>query len=105
MYQKRILPYFVIPSTFSPQASSPLSHHGQTDFNSHPLIPYLFLFWENRNNTGIKVLASRLLGGRFFRQKSHADIQTGRISGMFSQAEFPPLFELSSYLIIGETSF
>jgi hypothetical protein len=31
MYQKRILPYFVIPSTFSPQTSSPLERHGQKD--------------------------------------------------------------------------
>jgi hypothetical protein len=29
MYQKRILPYFIIPSTFSPQASSPLERYGQ----------------------------------------------------------------------------
>jgi hypothetical protein len=33
MYQKRILAYFIIPSTstFSPHASSPLSHHRQTE--------------------------------------------------------------------------
>jgi hypothetical protein len=31
MYQKLFLPYFIIPSTFSPQASSPLSHHRQTE--------------------------------------------------------------------------
>jgi len=38
MYQKRILPYFIIPSTFSPQASSPLERYGRTergtDFNT-----------------------------------------------------------------------
>ena len=31
MYQKCILPYFIIPSTFSPQASSPLERYGRTD--------------------------------------------------------------------------
>jgi hypothetical protein len=31
MYQKCILPNFIIPSTISPQASSPLSHHRQTE--------------------------------------------------------------------------
>jgi hypothetical protein len=31
MYQKRILPYFIIPSTFSPQASSPLERYRQTE--------------------------------------------------------------------------
>jgi hypothetical protein len=46
MYQKRILPYFIIPSTFSPQASSPLSHHGQTDKCQHPLLPKFFFFTE-----------------------------------------------------------
>jgi hypothetical protein len=30
MYQKRVLPYFIIPSTFSPQASSPLERYGWT---------------------------------------------------------------------------
>ena len=37
MYQKRILPYFIIPSTFSPQASSPLNHHRRTEKILHPL--------------------------------------------------------------------
>ena len=31
MYQKRIFPYFIIPSTFSPQASSPLERYGRTE--------------------------------------------------------------------------
>jgi hypothetical protein len=31
MYQKRILPYFIVPSTFSPQDSSPLEHSRRTD--------------------------------------------------------------------------
>ena len=31
MYQKRILPYFIVPSTFSPQASSPLERSRQTE--------------------------------------------------------------------------
>ena len=34
MYQKRILPYFIIPSTFSPQVSSPLERSGQTEGQS-----------------------------------------------------------------------
>jgi len=48
MYKKRILPYFIIPSTFSPQASSPLSHHRQTDRFHHPLLPYFFFFPTER---------------------------------------------------------
>ena len=40
MYQKSILPYFVIPSTFSPQASSPLERYGRTDREmSSPPVP------------------------------------------------------------------
>jgi hypothetical protein len=31
MYQKRILPYFIIPSTFLPQAYSLLERYGQTE--------------------------------------------------------------------------
>ena len=63
MYQKRILPYFIIPSTFSPQASSPLSHHGQTDKFQHPLLPKFFFFslsargpTRRRNSTGLAEL-------------------------------------------------
>ena len=44
MHQKHMLPYFIIPSTFSPQASSPLSCHRQTEKIQHPLFPYFFLF-------------------------------------------------------------
>ena len=41
MYQKRIFPYFIIPSTFSPQASSPLNHHRQTEGqHSSPPVTY-----------------------------------------------------------------
>jgi hypothetical protein len=44
MYQKHILPYFIIPSTFSPQVSSLLERYGQI---STPLSPlYLFIFTE-----------------------------------------------------------
>ena len=39
MYQKRILPYFIIPSTFSPQASSPLEHYRQTDGWTDNILP------------------------------------------------------------------
>jgi hypothetical protein len=51
MYQKRILPYyFIIPSTFSPQASSPLSHHrqteGQTNFKGCYLPKFFFFSTE-----------------------------------------------------------
>jgi hypothetical protein len=46
MYQNFFLPYFIIPSTFSPQASSPLSHHrqteGQTNFKGCYLIKFFF---------------------------------------------------------------
>jgi hypothetical protein len=42
MFQKRILPYFIIPSTFSPQASSPLERYGQTEGrNSSPPVTYV----------------------------------------------------------------
>jgi hypothetical protein len=62
MYQKCILPYFIIPSTFSPQASSPLSHHRQTDKSQHPFAPYFFFSlsaWgptRRRNSTGLAEL-------------------------------------------------
>jgi hypothetical protein len=40
MYQKRILTYFITPSTFSPQASSPLERHRQKyGQHSSPLVP------------------------------------------------------------------
>ncbi len=44
MYQKRILPYFIIPSTFSPQASSPLERYGQRNFNTPRYLSFLFFF-------------------------------------------------------------
>ena len=44
MYQKRILPSFVITSTISPQASSPLERYGRTDNMLHPLLPKFFFF-------------------------------------------------------------
>ena len=48
MYQKRILPYFIIPSTFSPQASSPLERSGRTEKSQHPLLPKFFFFSTER---------------------------------------------------------
>ena len=69
MYQKRNLPYFVIPSTFSPQASSPLSHHRQTEGWTTFFTPcYLSSFFfplsargptRRRNSTGL----AKLWGG------------------------------------------
>jgi hypothetical protein len=66
MYQKRILPYFIIPSTFSPQASSPLSHHRQKDRGTDFFTPcYLSSFFfplsargptRRRNSTGLAEL-------------------------------------------------
>jgi len=66
MYQKRILPYFIIPSTFSPQASSPLSHHRRTDRLQHCNTPFTltsFFFplsargpTRRRNSTGLAEL-------------------------------------------------
>jgi len=59
MYQKRILPYFVIPSTYLPQASSPLECSRQTDIQTdrqidrqtdnilHLLLPKCFFFTEH----------------------------------------------------------
>ena len=48
MYQKRILPYFIIPSTFSPQASSPLERSRQTDKSQHPFHSYFFFLSTER---------------------------------------------------------
>jgi hypothetical protein len=48
MYQKRILPYFIIPSTFSPQAYSLLERYGQTEKSQHPLLPKFFFFSTER---------------------------------------------------------
>ncbi len=39
MYQTYILPYFIITSTYLPQAYSLLEHSGQTDNFQHPLFP------------------------------------------------------------------
>jgi hypothetical protein len=62
MYQKNILPYFIIPSTFSPQASSPLSHHRRTTFFT-PCYLSSFFFplsargpTRRRNSTGLAEL-------------------------------------------------
>ncbi len=46
MYQNSILPHFIIPSTFLPQADSLLERSRQTDRFQHPLFPYEF----NANN-------------------------------------------------------
>jgi len=50
MYQTRILPYFFIPSTFSPQASSPLERYrqteGRTTFFTPLYLMYFFFFTE-----------------------------------------------------------
>ena len=66
IYQKRILPYFIVPSTFSPQASSPLSHHRRTDRRTDFNTPcYLSSFFfplsargptRRRNSTGLAEL-------------------------------------------------
>jgi len=45
MYQKRILPYFVVPSTFSPQASSLLEHSGQTEGQTNLNTPFTLTFF------------------------------------------------------------
>ncbi len=65
MYQKRILPYFIIPSTFSPQASSSLEHYRRTEGQRHFFTPsYLSSFFSlsargptrRRNSTGLAEL-------------------------------------------------
>jgi hypothetical protein len=63
MYQKCILPDFVIPFTFSPQASSPLERYGRTDNILHLLFPKFFFFplsargpTRRRNSTGLAEL-------------------------------------------------
>jgi hypothetical protein len=64
----------------------------------------LFRLCENRYNIPeLRSWLSDSLGGRFFLAKSHADVQTGRISGMFSQVEFVPIFELSFYTHLGSS--
>jgi hypothetical protein len=66
MYQKRILPYFIIPSTFSPQASSPLERYRRTEKILHPLFPKFFFPplsargpTRRRNSTGLAELWGR----------------------------------------------
>jgi len=66
MYQKRILPYYVIPSTFSPQASSPLERsrrtEGRTNFNTPRYLSSFFFPLSargptrRRNSTGLAEL-------------------------------------------------
>jgi hypothetical protein len=48
IYQKRILPHIIIPSTFSPQAYSLLERSRQTDKSQHPPLPYFFFFSTER---------------------------------------------------------
>jgi hypothetical protein len=48
MYQKRILPHIIIPSTFLPQAYSLLERSRQTDKFQHPPLPYFFFFSTER---------------------------------------------------------
>ena len=69
MYQKCILPYFVIPSTSSPQADTPFEHSGQTDRRTDFFTPcYVSSFFSplstrgptrRRNSTGL----AKLWGG------------------------------------------
>jgi len=69
MYQKRILLYLIIPSTFSPQASSPLERSRQTEgrttfFNTCYLSSFFFPLsargpTRRRNSTGL----AKLWGG------------------------------------------
>ena len=62
MYQKRILPYFIIPSTFSPQASSPLERYGQRNFFTPRYLSSFFFPLSargptrRRNSTGLAEL-------------------------------------------------
>jgi hypothetical protein len=65
MYQKRFLPYFIIPSTFSPHASSPLERSRQTEGRTTFFTPsYLSYFFfplsaqatRRRNSTGLAEL-------------------------------------------------
>jgi hypothetical protein len=82
MNQKRILPYFFIPSTFSPQASSPLERSRQTDRFQHPLLPKFFFFplsargpTRRRNSTGL----AELWGG----WPSEQSVANGRVSAIW----------------------
>ena len=51
MYQKCILPHFFIPSTFSPQAPSPLERYRQMEKILHPLLPNFFFLLSARGPT------------------------------------------------------
>jgi hypothetical protein len=55
MYQKRILPYIIIPSTFSPQAYSLLLRSRQTDRFQHPLLPKFFFFGKIGDSYSLEV--------------------------------------------------
>jgi hypothetical protein len=48
MYQKSILPYFIIPSTFSHQACSLFERSRRTDRFQQPLLPKFFFFSTER---------------------------------------------------------
>ena len=54
MYQNRVLPYFIIPSTFSPQASSPLERYGRTD--NILQLPSSFFFFSTEARAGAPLL-------------------------------------------------
>jgi hypothetical protein len=65
MYQKRILPYFIIPSTFSPQASSPLERYGQTEGRTNFNTPrYLTSFFFSTERAGPYPQAQLYWAGR-----------------------------------------
>ncbi len=63
MYQNNMVPYFIITSTFSPQAYSLLERHRRTDRFQHPLLPKFFFFplstrgpTRRRTSTGLAEL-------------------------------------------------
>jgi len=78
MYQKRILPYFIIPSTFSPQASSPL--YQRQDFKT---------FGTTQQHNRITSLPG-LLGRASFRLELNLARKTEQVKKKVTKIRPPP---------------
>ena len=79
MYQKRILPYFIIPTTFSPQASSPLEHSRQMD-GQHSSPPVMYLSNVLKE---LKCVGSGPVRHRLYLLSSHVGTLAHRISTFY----------------------
>ncbi len=100
MYQNNMLPYFIIPSTLSPQAYSLLEHSRQTDFNT-PCSLSSFFFplsaWGptcRRNSTGL----AELWGGWLIELDTNLQPMIDAARFVFDQAGAKAKYTYRSFL-------